>query len=95
MEIIKVNLVRVIRVVMEFITVINTMFIYTLQEKNALSLLITSHYNQYLQGRLKINNWGGGGGGGHIFKYLCYAQIIPFAIEIKILKLTVFTVCEQ
>ncbi len=50
MEIIKVNLVRVIRVVMEFITVINTMFVYTLQEKNALSLLITSHCNQYLQG---------------------------------------------
>ena len=41
-----------------------TMFIYTLQEKNALSLLITSHCNQYLQGCLKINNWGGGGGGG-------------------------------
>ena len=35
----------------------------------------------------------GGGGGGHIF--ICYAQLISFEIEIKILKSIVFTVCEQ
>ena len=38
---------------------------------------------------------GGGGGGGHIFIYSCYAQLISFEIEIKILKSIVFTVCEQ
>ena len=37
----------------------------------------------------------GGGGGGHIFIYLCYAQLISFEIEIKILKSIIFTVCEQ
>ena len=36
-----------------------------------------------------------GGGGGHIFIYSCYAQLISFEIEIKILKSIVFTVCEQ
>ncbi len=44
-------------------------------------------------GRSKIG--GGGGGGGHIFIYSCYAQLISFEIEIKILKSIVFTVCEQ
>ena len=33
--------------------------------------------------------------GGHIFIYSCYAQLISFEIEIKILKSIVFTVCEQ
>ncbi len=28
----------------------------------------------------------GGGGGGYIFIYSCYAQLISFEIEIKILK---------
>ncbi len=37
----------------------------------------------------------GGGGGGHIFIFSCYAQLISFEIEIKILKSIVFTVCEQ
>ncbi len=45
-----------------------------------------------IQGRRKIDNWGGGG---HIFIYSCYAQLISFEIEIKILKSIVFTVCEQ
>ncbi len=31
------------------------------------------------------------GGGGHIFIYSCYAQLISFEIEIKILKSIVFT----
>ncbi len=31
-----------------------------------------------------------GGGGGHIFIYSCYAQLISFEIEIKILKSIVF-----
>ena len=35
------------------------------------------------------------GGGGHIFIYSCYAQLISFEIEIKILKSIAFTVCEQ
>ncbi len=34
-------------------------------------------------------------GGGDIFIYSCYAQLISFEIEIKILKSIVFTVCEQ
>ena len=33
------------------------------------------------------------GGGAHI--HSCYAQLISFQIEIKILKSIVFTVCEQ
>ena len=37
----------------------------------------------------------GGGGGGHIFISSCYAQLISFEFEIKILKSIVFTVCEQ
>ena len=37
----------------------------------------------------------GGGGEAHIFIYSCYAQLISFEIEIKILKSIVFTVCEQ
>ena len=36
-----------------------------------------------------------GGGRGHIFICSCYAQLISFEIEIKILKSIVFTVCEQ
>ncbi len=32
-----------------------------------------------------------GGGGGHIFIYSCYAQLVSFEIEIKILKSIVFT----
>ena len=35
------------------------------------------------------------GGAFHIFIYSCYAQLISFEIEIKILKSIVFTVCEQ
>ena len=35
------------------------------------------------------------GGGGHVFIYSCYAQLISFEIEIKILKSIVFTVCDQ
>ncbi len=47
----------------------------------------------WVQGPRKIVKWGGGGG--HIFIYSCYAQLISFEIEIKILKSIVFTVCEQ
>ena len=50
-------------------------------------LVSTAH-----SGAPEIDNWGGGG---HIFIYSCYAQLISFEIEIKILKSIVFTVCEQ
>ncbi len=47
------------------------------------------------RGSRKIDNWGGGGGHIFIHVYSCYAQLISFEIEIKILKSIVFTVCEQ
>ena len=61
------------------------------------------HINEFGWSMLKLNalhtesirGRGRSISGGHIFIYSCYAQLISFEIEIKILKSIVFTVCEQ